>query len=142
MSRKSIPKLWFILGILCMFFGEVDKYRGICYTIGIMGVEYNGKGKGGENMKCFKKINRLVLGCTHYPLFELLIRKELSKKVDIINTGEKVANYLQEYLFNKKIENNKKEKGFTIYLTDKETNFSNVASKLLEQEVEIQEAEF
>lgn len=48
-----------------MFFGEVDKYRGICYTIGIMGVEYNGKGKGGENMKCFKrKLSwRLYLFC-------------------------------------------------------------------------------
>ena len=95
-----------------------------------------------EYMKCFKKINRLILGCTHYPLFELLIRKELSKKVDIINTGEKVASYLNEYLRNSKLENDSKEKGFTIYLTDRETNFSNVASKLLEQKVEIQEAEF
>lgn len=95
-----------------------------------------------EYMKCFRKINRLILGCTHYPLFEFLIRKELSKKVDIINTGEKVASYLKEYLANKKIENDSKEKGFKIYLTDKETNFSNVASKLLEQEVEINGADF
>ena len=95
-----------------------------------------------EYMKCFKKINRLVLGCTHYPLFELLIRKELSKKVDIINTGEKVASYLKEYLQDKNIENNKEPKSFTIYLTDKETNFSNVASQLLEQEVNIEEANF
>lgn len=95
-----------------------------------------------EYMKCFKKINRLILGCTHYPLFELLIRKELSKKVDIINTGEKVASYLKEYLQDKKIENDKEIKGFTIYLTDKETNFSNVASKLLEQHVDIEEANF
>ena len=93
-------------------------------------------------MKCFKKINRLILGCTHYPLFELLIRKELSKKVDIINTGEKVADYIKEYLKNNKIENNNKEKAFKIYLTDKETNFSNVASKLLEQDAEIEEANF
>lgn len=95
-----------------------------------------------EYMKCFKKINRLILGCTHYPLFEMLIRKELNKKVDIINTGEKVASYLKEYLRDKKLENNNEEKGFKIYLTDKETNFSNVAKKLLEQEVEIQEADF
>ena len=95
-----------------------------------------------EYMKCFKIINRLILGCTHYPLFELLIRKELSKKVDIINTGEKVASYLKEYLEKNKIENDIKEKKFKIYLTDKETNFSNLASKLLEQEVEIEEAEF
>ena len=95
-----------------------------------------------EYMKCFKKINRLILGCTHYPLFELLIRKELNKKVDIINTGEKVANYLKEHLQDKNIENNNEIKGYTIYLTDKETNFSNVASKLLEQEVNIEEANF
>lgn len=95
-----------------------------------------------EYMKCFKKINRLVLGCTHYPLFELLIKRELSKKVDIINTGEKVASYLKEYLKNKKIENNKEIKGFKIYLTDKETNFSNVAKKLLEQNVAIEYADF
>lgn len=95
-----------------------------------------------EYMKCFKKINRLVLGCTHYPLFELLIKKELSKKVDIINTGEKVANYLKEYLCNKKIENNSEIKGFTIYLTDKETNFSDIAKKLLEQNIGIEYADF
>lgn len=93
-----------------------------------------------EYMKCFKKINRLILGCTHYPLFELLIKKELNKKVDIINTGEKVAIYLKKYLQDEKIENNNKEKDFRIYLTDRETNFSDVAKKLLEQEVEIEEA--
>lgn len=93
-----------------------------------------------EYMKCFKKINRLILGCTHYPLFELLIKKELNKKVDIINTGEKVAIYLKKYLQDEKMENDNKEKDFRIYLTDRETNFSDVAKKLLEQEVEIEEA--
>ncbi len=95
-----------------------------------------------EYMKCFKKINRLILGCTHYPLFEMLIRKELNKNVDIINTGEKVAIYLKEYLQNEGIENNSEAKDFTILLTDKETNFSKVAKKLLEREVEIKEANF
>lgn len=95
-----------------------------------------------EYMKCFKKIDRLILGCTHYPLFEQLIKKELSKKVDVINTGEKVAFYLKNYLQNKKIENNSEEKDFMIYLTDKETNFIYVANKLLEQEIKIEEANF
>lgn len=95
-----------------------------------------------EYMKCFKKIDRLILGCTHYPLFQKLIKKELSKKVDIINTGEKVAVYLKEYLYNNKMENNSEEKDFTIYLTDKETNFTCVAGKLLEQDVEITYADF
>lgn len=95
-----------------------------------------------EYMKCFKKINRLILGCTHYPLFEVLIKKELNKKVDIINTGEKVASYLKEFLISNNMENNDKQKGFNIYLTDKETNFENIAQKLLEQPVQIKEANF
>lgn len=95
-----------------------------------------------EYMKCFKKINRLILGCTHYPLFELLIKKELNKKVDIINTGEKVATYLKEYLEKNELESDNKEKDFKIYLTDRETNFANVAKKLLQKDVEIKEANF
>lgn len=95
-----------------------------------------------EYMKCFKKIDRLILGCTHYPLFEELIKKELSKKVDIINTGEKVATYLERFLKDNKMENDKKIKGLTIYLTDRETNFVSIASRLLGQEIQIEEAGF
>lgn len=94
-----------------------------------------------EYMKCFKKIDRLILGCTHYPLFEELIKKELSKKVDVINTGEKVATYLETFLKDNKLENNKNAKKCSIYLTDKETNFINIASRLLEQNIEIKYAE-
>lgn len=95
-----------------------------------------------EYMKCFKKIDRLILGCTHYPLFEELIKKELSKKVDVINTGEKVAVYLKKLLKDNKMENDKKVKGLTIYLTDRETNFVSIASRLLGQEIRIEEASF
>lgn len=95
-----------------------------------------------EYMKCFKKIDRLILGCTHYPLFEELIKKELSKKVDVINTGEKVATYLKRFLSDNKMENDKKVKGLTIYLTDRETNFVSIASRLLGQEIRIEEASF
>lgn len=95
-----------------------------------------------EYMKCFKKIDRLILGCTHYPLFEELIKKELSKKVDIINTGEKVATYLERFLNENKMENDKKINGLTIYLTDRETNFVSTASRLLGQEIQIEEADF
>lgn len=95
-----------------------------------------------EYMKCFKKIDRLILGCTHYPLFEELIKKELSKKVDIINTGEKVAVYLEKLLKDNKMGNDKKAKGLRIYLTDRETNFVSIASRLLGQEIRIEEASF
>lgn len=95
-----------------------------------------------EYMKQFKKVNRLILGCTHYPMFEELIRKELKKKVDIINTGEKVATYVKKYLENNKIQNNETQKQNTIYLTDTESNFISIAKNILQEEIKIQEANF
>lgn len=94
-----------------------------------------------EYMKNFKKVNRLVLGCTHYPMFEELIKKELNKKVDIINTGEKVANYLKDYLKENELENDCKEKNYEIYLTDLEENFVDIAQNLLQEKITIKIAE-
>lgn len=95
-----------------------------------------------EYMKQFKKVNRLILGCTHYPMFEELIRKELRRKVDIINTGEKVAIYVKKYLQDNDLQSDEKEKKNTIYLTDTESNFVNIAKTLLQKEIKIEGANF
>lgn len=95
-----------------------------------------------EYMKKFKKVNRLILGCTHYPMFEELIRKELKKKVDLINTGEKVALFLKEYLENKNLQNNEITSKDEIYLTDTESNSINIAKNILQEEIEVKEANF
>lgn len=90
-----------------------------------------------EYMKPFKnnKIDKLILGCTHYPLFTKLIKEELGEKVDIINTGEKLAKYLDKYIMDKNIKNNLNNKGkYKLYLTDTECNFINVAGKLINDE--------
>lgn len=95
-----------------------------------------------EYMKCFKKVNRLILGCTHYPMFEELMKKELSKKVDIINTGEKVAKYLNTYLENSGMKNDETIKEDTIYLTDIDSGFVDISKKLLQKNITIKEAEY
>lgn len=90
-----------------------------------------------EYMKPFKenKIDKIILGCTHYPLFSELIRNELGSSVEIINTGEKIANYLKEYLPNKGLQNEKTHIGKNIYnLTDTQGNFIQVASILTKDE--------
>ncbi|MCI9015710.1 MAG: glutamate racemase [Clostridia bacterium] len=94
-----------------------------------------------EYMKPFinQNISKLILGCTHYPLFKEIIREELGNDVDIINTGEKMANYLKEYLKEKGLENNMNKRGECSYfLTDIECNFIKVASNIL-QEPDIKE---
>ena len=52
-----------------------------------------------------KKIDTLILGCTHYPLFQKIIKKEMGKRVEIINTGEKIARKLTTYLQENNIQN-------------------------------------
>ena len=88
-----------------------------------------------EYLKDFEdkeNLDGFVLGCTHYPLFTDIFRKELGKKVDIINTGIVLSYDLKEILKKKGLENDSNHKGdYEIYLTDTETDFVKVAKRLL-----------
>lgn len=87
-----------------------------------------------EYLKDMKNIEALILGCTHYPLFETVIKRELKKNVKIINTGEMVAGEVKEYILKNNIANEENRKSNTqIFLTDLECNFVNVAKKLLNE---------
>jgi glutamate racemase len=67
-----------------------------------------------------KKINALVLGCTHYPIFKKEIKKLLPKSVRIISQDEIIPKKLKEYFarhpeISKKLSQNKTAK---ILVTD------------------------
>jgi len=86
-----------------------------------------------EYIKDFNDIDALVLGCTHYPLFQKLIVKELKKGTKVINTGEMVSKAVQKYLIDNRLENQKGHKSdYQIYLTDTECNFIHVANHLIQ----------
>ena len=89
-----------------------------------------------EYIKDFKEIDALILGCTHYPMFEKIIKEELPN-TKIINTGIITAKYLENNL----ITNNKKNTKDTFYLTDTEGNFVNVSKKILNKEINIRKLE-
>lgn len=89
-----------------------------------------------EYMKDLKNIDKLILGCTHYPLFKELIQKELGDNVDIINTGEKLAKFLKNYLIEVSMQNDNNKPNYDLFLTDTECNFINVANKLLKNNVQ------
>ena len=97
-----------------------------------------------EYMKPFKNTDYLVLGCTHYPLFKDLIIEELGNKVDVINTGEKLGKYIKDYLKEKELLKERGKGKYEIYLTDTETNFIEVANKLIDEKqsnIDIQRVE-
>lgn len=92
-----------------------------------------------EYMKPFKenKIDKIILGCTHYPIYEPLIREELEHDVELIDTGETVANFLENLLQENDLKNKEAKDFETIYLTKPEKCFKDIAKNILNAEIEI-----
>lgn len=92
-----------------------------------------------EYMKPFKekKIDKIILGCTHYPIYEKIIREELGYEVELINTGVTVSKQLQRYLKENQLENDETEKMEKIYLTKFEKEFETIAKNILSESLDI-----
>lgn len=78
-----------------------------------------------------KKLDALVLGCTHYPILKKEIRSILGKNVKIISQDEIIPKKLKDYLakhleIRKKLTRNKTIK---IIVTDKTQNMENLAKR-------------
>lgn len=80
----------------------------------------------------YTKIDTLILGCTHYPLLEPLIQKELGNQVDIISSGEETAREASVILDHLKILNVKPETvHHRFYTTGSKTLFEQIANHWL-----------
>lgn len=95
-----------------------------------------------EYMKLFKerRINNIILGCTHYPIYETVIREELGYDVNLINTGKSVAKYLSQILNNQKSSNLIQET--KVYLSKPTPEFKKIASSILNEDVDIIDKNF
>lgn len=93
-----------------------------------------------EYMKPFKEnhIDKIILGCTHYPIYENIIREELEYEVELINTGVTVSKYLKKYLKENNLEKNGQSKREKIYLTKPEKEFKKIAENILGEILDIQ----
>lgn len=89
-----------------------------------------------EYLKPLKKVEALILGCTHYPLLHKAIEKQVGKKVEIINIGKYVASEIKNILEKNDLFSNKEGQKLEVYLTETECKFNEVASRLLEKEIQ------
>ena len=91
-----------------------------------------------EYVKDFDKIDALILGCTHYPLY-INILENLLPDVNIINPGKIIAEELEKML-DKNLLNENTKNGITrFFLSDLECNFIEVAKRILNvQEIKIE----
>lgn len=94
-----------------------------------------------EYMKPFKEnnIDKIILGCTHFPIYEKIIKEELGYDVELINTGVTVANYLEKYLRDNELENDGASKEEKIYLTKPEKEFEEIAKNIMNVNVKIEQ---
>lgn len=92
-----------------------------------------------EYMKPFKerKIDKIILGCTHYPIYEKLIKEELQYEVELINTGTTVAEHIKQLLHKSKLQNTEKKDKEIVYLTKPEPYFKDIAKNILDFEINI-----
>lgn len=92
-----------------------------------------------EYMEPFKEkhIDKIILGCTHFPIYEKIIKEELKYDVELINTGVTVANYLKKYLCDNRLENDGTSKEAKIYLTKPEKEFKEIATNIMGMDVKI-----
>ena len=107
-----------------------------------------GKAKSLEGQKAIKEymqpfktkhIDKIILGCTHYPIYEEIIRQELNYDVELINSGTIVAKYLKEYLKQKDMLNKDEKRFEKIYLTKPEKEFKNIAKNIMKVDMKIEE---
>ncbi len=64
-----------------------------------------------------KRIDTLILGCTHYPLLQKTI-KEVVGKVTLINPGRATAFALKRFLARNKLQGNSQKPAHQLYFTD------------------------
>ena len=58
-----------------------------------------------------KKIDTLVLGCTHYPMLKPVIRKVMGKSVRLVDSAEEISGDVKAYLTLRGLLNGKRKKG-------------------------------
>ena len=77
-----------------------------------------------------KKVDTLILGCTHYPIIKDVINDILGGRVNLINSGEETAKFIKEYLKGKKLLSEKNSNGnYNFFVSDKANDFSEKAQK-------------
>lgn len=81
-----------------------------------------------------KRVDTLILGCTHYPLLKPIIKEVLGAQVMLIDSAKQVVKQAKLILKNMDLlrKNNYKKKGrISFYVSDEPENFAQLGEKFL-----------
>ncbi len=84
-----------------------------------------------------KRIEALILGCTHYPLLKGAICRYMGEGVELVDSAEETAKTVKAVLSEKKIFSNRKSKVASRYfVTDEPSAFKAVGERFLGSRIE------
>ncbi|MBE3571259.1 MAG: glutamate racemase, partial [Bacillales bacterium] len=84
-----------------------------------------------------KDLDTLILGCTHYPLLEPLIKNVMGKGVNVISSGEETAREISTILHHNGLLHESEEVPVhQFFTTGSKALFTNIASQWLEKPIE------
>jgi len=82
-----------------------------------------------------KKIDTIILGCTHYPLLAKTIQKVVGNKINIIDSANAVAYEVEKLLKSKRLTNEKGKGRHIFYVSDSPEKFQKLGSKFLNKKI-------
>lgn len=83
-----------------------------------------------------KRIDTLVMGCTHYPLLKGVVGDVMGKEVILINPAEETALVLKEILMEKALENIEgRTSSYRYFVSDNPDKFSRVGNIFLDSQI-------
>lgn len=83
-----------------------------------------------------KKIDTLILGCTHYPIISEIISTVIGPEVKLIDPGREAALFAANALnFSESLSEHKNSGTCTFYVSDTVNSFSRIASIFLQKDV-------
>lgn len=126
--------------------GEIKVINKACPMLATIAEEGRAESEEGrtvikEYMKPFKEnhIQQIILGCTHYPIYEKIIKEELGYDVELINTGVTVSEYVKKFLEQNNLNNTDTKGEESIYLTKPEKEFKNIAQNIMKTDIKIKQ---
>ena len=82
-----------------------------------------------------KKIDVLVLGCTHFPFLRTAIQKIVGPQILVLDSGDAVARQVKHILGHEDIQSSVKKPLYQFFTTGNPQNVSMVASHLLQKAI-------
>jgi glutamate racemase len=82
-----------------------------------------------------KKIDTLVLGCTHYPLLKKILKKNIKKNVTIIDSAQAVSQEVKNILTQKNLLANNNTSNFKFYVSDNPLKFKEIGCRFLGKKI-------